>query len=171
MDWYIVNKDYFAYLFQFDNRIGYIDYNDKLKLHIGVVLEINTHKFYVPISSPKPKHHNMSNSIDFHKLLDDNGQLLAVFNLNNMIPVRNEHITLLKYSEIERYRTFKSLKDLNNYVYLLQIQHELIIKIEPILKQKALKLYQKCIQYPTSNLANRCCDFQLLQKKSNSYKP
>lgn len=169
MDWYIVNKDYFAYLFQFDNRIGYIDYSNRLKLHVGIILEINSHKFYVPISSPKPKHQRMSNNIDFHKLQDDNGKLIAVFNLNNMIPVKDEFVTLLNYAEINQYRTFNSLQKLNDYVYLLQIEHRLINNIEYILKQKALKLYETRLKYPNSKIANRCCDFQLLQEKSNLY--
>lgn len=170
MDWIIVDKNYFNYLYQFDSRIGFIDYGNKLKLHIGVLLQIDTHKFYVPISSPKPKHSKMSNSLDFHKI-QYNDKLIAVLNLNNMIPVLDDCITQLKYSDLRKYRHFNSLKELNDYVQLLQIEKSIIDTIEDTLKRKALKLYQKRLQYPNSNLSKRCCDFKLLEHKSLSYKP
>lgn len=171
MDWYIVDKDYFSYLFNFDRRIGYIDYSNRLKLHIGIILTINNDNFYVPISSPKPKHIKMNNSLSFHKLIDDNNKLLAVFNLNNMIPVQDEFVIKLKYSTIDKYRTFNSLDDLNNYIYLLQIEKHYIDQIEHILKDKALKLYQHRIQNPDSKLSNICCDFELLQAQAKLYSP
>lgn len=33
MNWYVVNKDYINYLIQFDSRVGYVEYGEKLKLH------------------------------------------------------------------------------------------------------------------------------------------
>ena len=55
--------------------------------YVGVLLTVNGCHYYVPISSAKPKHQRMSNSLDFHKLQDaDTGYLYAVLNLNNMIP-------------------------------------------------------------------------------------
>lgn len=62
MDWYVVDKDYIRYLIKFDSCVGYVEYGDKLKLHVGVVLTVNSYHYYVPISSAKPKHQRMSNS-------------------------------------------------------------------------------------------------------------
>ncbi len=70
MDWYVVAKDYIRYLIQFDSRVGYVEYGEKLKLHVGVLLTVNVCHYYVPISSAKPKHQRMSNSLDFHKIQD-----------------------------------------------------------------------------------------------------
>lgn len=112
MNWYVVDKDYIKYLIQFDSRVGYVEYGDKLKLHIGILMTINNFHYYVPVSSAKSKHHRMSNSLDFHKLQDCNtGYLHAVLNLNNMIPVPDSCVTQIKYNQIEQFRFFHNEKE------------------------------------------------------------
>ena len=60
MDWYVVDKKYINYLTQFDSRVGYVEYGERLKLHVGILLTIGDFHYYVPISSAKPKHQKMS---------------------------------------------------------------------------------------------------------------
>ena len=50
--------------------------------YIGVVLEVNGFKYFAPMSSYKPKHDKMNESLDFIKL----GKY-SVINLNNMFPI------------------------------------------------------------------------------------
>ena len=52
MDWYVIDKNYIKYLTQFDSRVGYVEYGNRLKLHVGILLTINEFHYYVPISSP-----------------------------------------------------------------------------------------------------------------------
>lgn len=59
MDWYVVRKDYVSYLSQFDKTVGFVDYGEKLKIHVGTILTIGDFKYYVPISSAKPIFHKM----------------------------------------------------------------------------------------------------------------
>lgn len=147
MDWYVVDKDYIKYLIQFDSRVGYVEYGEKLKLHVGILLTVNSYHYYVPISSAKPKHQRMSNSLDFHKLQDaDTGYLYAVLNLNNMIPVPDSCITQLKYNQIEQFRSFSNEKEKNDYIYLLQKEKAIIDSRQPIIQRKAEKLYAKCLR-------------------------
>lgn len=170
MDWYVVDKDYITYLTQFDSRVGYVEYGERLKLHIGTLLSVGDFHYYVPISSPKPKHQKMSNSLDFHKLQDETtGYLYAVLNINNMIPVPDNCITQLKYDKIENFRIFYSEKEKTDYIYLLQKEKAIIDKIENTLQNKAKKLYQKCNDAPNSSLAARCCNFTMLEEKCNAY--
>ena len=61
MNWYVVDKEYIDYLSQFDSRLGYVEYGERLKLHVGILLAVNSCHYYVPISSAKPKHQRMSN--------------------------------------------------------------------------------------------------------------
>lgn len=113
MNWYVIHKEYINYLIQYDPRVGYIEYGDKLKLYLGILLTVNSYNYYVPISSAKPKHRHMSNNLDFQKLQDEkNGLLYAVLNLNNMIPVPDSCVTQLKYDQLEHFRSFKSDKAL-----------------------------------------------------------
>ena len=127
MDWYIVDKEYINYLLQFDSKVGFVEYGEKLKLHVGILLTVNRHNYYVPITSAKPKHIKMSNSLDLHKLKDSKtGYLYSVLNLNNMIPVPDNCVTQLKYNEIEQFRLFKSEKEKTDYIYLLQKEKQII---------------------------------------------
>lgn len=170
MDWYVVDKNYIKYLIRFDSRVGYVEYGEKLKLHVGVLLTVNSYRYYVPISSAKPKHQRMSNNLDFHKLQDaDTGYLYAVLNLNNMIPVPDSCITQLKYNQIEQFRSFSDEKEKNDYIYLLQKEKAIIDSMQSAIQRKAEKLYEKCLRIPESSLASRCCNFKLLEEKSSTY--
>lgn len=170
MNWYVVDKKYINYLTQFDSRVGYVEYGERLKLHVGILLTIGDFHYYVPISSAKPKHHKMSNSLDFHKLQDEStGYLYAVLNINNMIPVPDNCLIQLKYNQVEIFRSFRNEKEKTDYVYLLQKEKALIDNIQGTLQNKAIKLYQKCIAKPDSSLATRCCNFKMLEEKCSSY--
>ena len=170
MNWYVVDKSYINYLVKVDKRVGYVEYGGRLKLHVGILVTVNHLNYYVPISSAKPKHHNMSNSIDFHKLIDKaTGELYAVININNMIPVPYFYITQLKYDKIANFRTFLNEKEKTDYIYLLQKEKLIIDKIAFVLQSKAQKLYQKCLDKPYSSLATRCCNFLLLEEKCKYY--
>ena len=171
MNWYIVDHQYIDYLLQFDNKVGYVDYGNRIKIHVGTVLFVNDHHYYVPVSSAKPKHQKMSNQLDFHKVTDkENGYVYAVLNLNNMIPVPAACLTQLKYDQIHDFRVFHSEKQKTDYIYLLQKEKRLIDDLEDSLKRKAEKLYDKCSRFPESALAARCCNFRLLEEKANLYK-
>ena len=36
MDWYVIDKKYINYLTQFDSHVGYVEYGERLKLHVGI---------------------------------------------------------------------------------------------------------------------------------------
>lgn len=170
MNWYVIDKKYIKYLTQFDSRVGYVEYGERLKLHLGILFKIDNFNYYVPISSPKLKHQTMKNSLDFHKLQDkESGELYAVLNINNMIPVPDDCLVQLKYNQVDKFRTFKSKEDKQNYIYLLQKEKSIIDDIQDILQAKATKLYLSSIKNSTSSLALRCCNFKLLEQKCNSY--
>ena len=168
LDWYVADKKYVNYLKNIDNRVGNIDYGDNLKLHIGILITINKCNFYVPVSSPKEKHLKMNNTLDFHKISNEN-ELYAVINLNNMIPIPSKYVTKLKYNEIDKFRVFSNEKEKNDYIYLLQNEKRIIDNLSEILKNKAKKLYRKVKFNPNSLLAKRCCDFKLLEEACLKY--
>lgn len=81
--------------YEIENK--YIDYLSKFSEHlfrnakitqsysrkyIGVLFEINGFKYFAPLSSFKPKHKRLNETIDFIKIGD-----MAVINLNNIFPV------------------------------------------------------------------------------------
>ncbi len=87
-----LDSDYCDYLRKFDNRVPY-NYNDKkLRPFVGVLFQVDNCKYFAPLSSPKPKHLKMKNTIDFLRL--DSGKLGAI-NFNNMLPVDDSNIIVL----------------------------------------------------------------------------
>ena len=36
MNWYVVDKNYIQYLSHFDSHVGYAEYGERLKLHVGI---------------------------------------------------------------------------------------------------------------------------------------
>ena len=45
MDWYVVDKKYINYLTQFDSRVGYVEYGERLKLHVEAVKNLVSMNF------------------------------------------------------------------------------------------------------------------------------
>lgn len=89
MNWYVVNKEYVTHLHKYDNKVENIDYKNKIKPYIGIVLNINNYEYYVPISSAKQKHYKLRNQIDLYKI-EREEEILGVLNINNMISIRED---------------------------------------------------------------------------------
>jgi hypothetical protein len=112
----------------------------------------------------------MKNSWDFQKLVEKNGNLLAVINLNNMIPIYNNYIEYLDYNNIDKYRAFNSDSEKMAYISLLQKELKLITSLKKTIQKNATKLYFHCIKLPNSRLARRSCNFKLLEAEMKHYK-
>ena len=169
LKWYIADKEYINYLKKFDDKVENINYKDRLKPYLGILININNMNYYVPISSAKEKHYKMNENIDFIKIMKQE-RLLGVLNLNNMVPIADEHIRILKYKEIDKYRKFKNNNERDLYISFINLELKLINdKIEKI-KASAIKLYTEKIARPSSKISRRCCDFKLLENKCKEYK-
>ncbi len=169
LKWYIVDKDYVNYLRKYDNKVENIDYADKLKPYIGILITINEINYYVPISSTKEKHYKIKEGMDFVKILKDK-RTIGVLNLNNMIPILDNNVIELKYKDIENYREFNCDKERKLYISFLSFELNLINSQIEKIRKNALKLYNEKENNPNSNLSKRCCNFKLLEEKCREYK-
>ena len=82
MKFYHIQDDFIAFLRQYDSKVS--ENKKQTRPYVGVILEINSLKYYAPLSAPKPKHKKMKNSKDFRKI---NNGIYGAINFNNMIPV------------------------------------------------------------------------------------
>ena len=71
LKWYVVDKEYVSYLKEFDNKVENIDYSNRFKPYLGIIITINEINYYVPISSVKEKHYKMNEDIDFIKISEN----------------------------------------------------------------------------------------------------
>lgn len=169
LKWYVVNKEYVDYLRKYDDKVEKIDYDTRLKPYIGILIKIDKFNYYVPISSVKEKHYKIKEGMDFIKIIQKD-KILGVLNINNMIPILDNHVKILKYKDIQDYREFKSDNEKRLYISFLSLELDLINDKMDKIKKSALKLYNEKINNPTSNISKRCCDFKLLEEKSRLYK-
>ena len=158
LKFYEVDSAYIKYLSQhaphlFQNKQAG-QHNERK--YIGVVLHINGFDYFAPLSSFKPKHYKMPNTIDFIKIKN-----YAVINLNNMFPVING---------VYSYVDINSQKD-PQYKNLLIAEYRFIKSIQEKIRKNAKTLYQLKVNSITENaLTKRCNDFGLLEKICNDFK-
>ena len=127
---------------------------------VGLVVVLDKRQYCIPLSSPKPKHKTMKNGLDFHRVLDSNGKLIAVLDFNNMIPVRPDVIqkieAKIRKNDSPPTKHYKEL--LSDQLTFCRQNHDVIVK-------KANKLYRMVHQKSTSSqLKRRCLNWGKLEK-------
>ena len=156
LKFYTVTEEYMIYLKKYDEKVMDNRGVKNKRPYIGVLFEIDRKKYLAPLSSPKPKHLTMKNSLDFVKI---NQGKFGVINLNNMFPVIEEVI-------IEKNI---NLEEDNKYKELLVNQLDWCNKMEnrDNIYRKAEKLYKEILnKKEQSRFWNRCRDFSLLEEKA-----
>ena len=152
-----VDSKYIKFLYSFDKRVMYN--KGQRRPYLGILFEVKGHKYYAPLTHPKEKFKTMKNSEDFMRI---KGGTLGAINFNNMIPVNESSITRINVSEIEDVK----------YKLLLINQIEFFDDNETEIVNRATKLYKA---YRSKKLrkavADRCCNFMVLEKKSKIYNP
>lgn len=151
-----IKTEYCDYLRQFDEKVPY-NFNRKVdRPFVGILFQVESCKYFAPLSSPKPKHLSLRNTLDFFKI--KNGELGAI-NFNNMIPVRDDVVEPFNIHEYDV-----------KYCTLLQGQIFWLNRHKEQIYFKSQKLYHKYISHTLpENVARRCCDFPLLETKCKDY--
>ena len=167
MIWCTIDKDYISFLKKYDSRIPNIDYgNNGYKPFFSPLFEKDGLVYVTQISSTKPRHLKMKESIDFVKIFNKtNKNLISVINLNYMFPVPKSEIIEVKYKNIDNFRTFSSLDEKNKYINLLKYEMKVINNKN--IQAQALKVYNSV--NTDSFLKNRSLSFLLLEEKAIEY--
>ena len=168
MIWCTIDKDYISFLKKYDSRIPNIDYgNNGYKPFFSPLFEKDGLVYVTQISSTKPRHLKMKESIDFVKIFNKtNKNLISVINLNYMFPVPKSEIIEVKYKNIDNFRTFSSLDEKNKYINLLKYEMKVINNKN--IQAQALKVYNSV--NTDSFLKNRSLPFLLLEEKATEYR-
>lgn len=156
-----VDSNYCDYLRKFDYRVSYNKNEKELRPFVGVLFKIKDTSYFAPLSSPKPKHLKMKNSIDFYKI--KNGELGAI-NFNNMIPLMEGNYEIIDLDKRP------SNRDERKYYKLLKEQLTWLNEHYRQVKSKSYNLYKL---YNSNRLnksiMDRCCNFKLLEEKCMEY--
>jgi len=124
--------------------------------YIGVIFQVGNFSYFAPLSSFKPKHAKMKESIDFLKV----GRY-AVIDINNMFPVPNGVATRV---------TFSNVSD-PAYHNLLLAEYRIIKKRQNLITKNAQIVYNLKITKPNNPISKRCNNFKLLEQLCQNYQP
>jgi protein AbiQ len=156
-----IDSKYCDYLRKFDEKVPYNKNEKELRPFVGILFKIKEYDYFAPLTSPKPKHLSMKNTMDFMKI--DDGKLGAV-NFNNMIPVQANNYEIIEFSKNKL-----STAELK-YQELLKNQLSWLNSNIFQVKNKSYKLYEFYINGKLNqNIKKRCCNFILLEEKSKQY--
>ena len=150
---YNVESKYVKKLHDIDNKVEY-HHGEHNKPYLGIIMTINSINYFVPLSSPKPKHKSMHESLTLIKIKNKKG-LLAVLNINNMIPVP---LSLCKKIDI------KKISD-NKYKNLLNNEYFICKRREKKIKKSASLVHKFICDEPekNKNIVGICCNFVALE--------
>ena len=149
----IVKDEYLDYLKSFSENVKHN--KQEKRPYVGIVLSINGHNYFAPLGSPKPKHKQMKEAVDFIKI--DSGNL-GVVNLNNMIPVPCDKIKEIDFSIYDK-----------KYKELLKDQSVWLRENSEKINKKAEKLYILITTKENTIFHNRSNDFKYLEEKAKEY--
>lgn len=156
-----INSNYCDYLRKYDEKVPYNKNTKELRPFVGILFVVHDCEYFAPLSSPKPKHMQMKNNLDFYKI---NNGIFGVVNFNNMIPVTKDCYEIINLNE--KVKTTKETE----YIELLKNQLKYLNKNYIELKSKAFKLYELYINNKLpENIKIRCCNFKLLEEKCEEY--
>ena len=160
--WKIINEDYTDYLRDnYEKRIPHTDYGtDKLKPFFGELFRIDNLVYVTQVTSPKPRHYNLKQSIDFRKIYKGNN-LISCINLNYMFPVPNSELTDMQYKDIGQYVLFSTEDEKSKYIQLLKYELSVINSLS--LEQDSIDLYNRKYNMPNDAVSLRCFDFKSLE--------
>ena len=156
-----VDSKYCDYLRQYDNKVSYNAGTKDLRPFIGVLFMIDKCEYFAPLSSPKPKHSKLKNTLDLIKI--ENGTY-GVVNFNNMIPVMDKNYVIFDLNK-------KTENRAENYrLELLRNQLRWLTANKKDVNTKSKLLYNlyKSNKLP-KNVKDRCCNFPLLEEKCREY--
>ena len=162
LNFYTMDMKYVRDLAKVDDRVMSISpqLGKQARPFVGVVVVLENKRYCIPLSSPKPKHVHMKNSLDFSRIFDRHGKLIGVLNFNNMIPVNDRVIRKvdmrLRPNDNASTRHYKSL--LNDQLDWCNEHADAIVR-------KANRLYVLVTEHPerSRGLMRRCCDFPRLE--------
>jgi len=150
LDFYEVSTDYISYLSRFDPKVPRVDYAAESghdKFLCGIVLSVNEHDYFAPISSfNTPQRTNMI-------IKNEQGKAVSSIRFSFMIPVPLDAVSVKKIIE-EPSLEYRRLLDLE----LMYCQ-----KNAKTVYRTAKYVYNTVVAQKDPIMVRNCCDFKKLE--------
>lgn len=162
-----VDTHFIDYLKKMDSRIPDYNYGGRYKPFLVGIFTVDDLTYVTQLTSPKERHLGMRESIDFKKIYNKQGKLIACVNLNYMFPVKSSDVVILNISDIANVRTDLTQEENMKYANFLSYELRQINKKK--LPEEAAKLYLRKYQLPDDTVSKRCVDFKYLEYCAKCY--
>ena len=162
---YMVDMKYFRNLHHINDRALSVSpqTGKDTRVFVGIVIVCGTHKYCIPLSSPKDKHKQFRNSMDFSKIEVD-GKLLGVLNFNLMIPIEEAQLQPIDLTVRKRDRS-----EIIRYKELCQKELEWCHQHSEVICNKANVLYKAYMSSDTFSGRDRCLDFPKMEAECKKF--
>lgn len=173
MQLYSVSDEYISYLRKNFPRIYSNKENSRIhtRKYLGAVIEIDSHKYYIPLSSPKDKHDYImmdgkktirKDSLIVMRIVSgtgENAELKGTLQIGTMIPVPDDAIELYDANS-EKDQAYKDL--VNEEIIYIRKHEKNIIK-------NAKVLYSKRKAGEQNRVVQSCLDFVALEAECDKW--
>ena len=171
---YSVSDEYINYLRKKFPRVYSNKENTRVHMrkYLGVVIEMDMYKYYIPLSSPKDKHDYIvidgkktirKDSLIVKRIVsgtEDNKELKGTLQIGTMIPVPDDAIELYDV-ENEPDQAYKDLVN-EEIIYIRKHEKKII--------RNAKILYSKRIAGEENRVVQNCLDFKKMEAECDRWK-
>ena len=166
LSFYYVDMKYIRNLHKKDDKVPSVSpqIGKESRVFLGIVVLCYGKKYCIPLSHPKQKHESMRGRIDFTKILDESGNMIAALNFNLMIPVEMDQLTKV---DIQIHQN--DSQKIKQYKKLCQKELTWCRKHAEEIKNKANVLYQMYIGNEAFSARTRCLNFPKLEEECKKY--
>lgn len=146
---YTIDADYLEFLNQKDSEVYYnVSYRNAVKPFVGVIIDMEECKYFIPLTSAKEKHAKWKNSCDEHFLIyevidrsinisgdvykeyskDKKMHVMSVLDIKKMIPVPDDVYERIVFNDLgdERYQDLFE----KEYAFCLTIKNKIRTRAE-----------------------------------------
>jgi len=152
LKFYDVDQQYLRYLHQWDPRIPHISSTRNEKFTCGIVLEVNGHQYFAPVSSFREQ--QRSNIV----ILNNQGRPVGSVRFSFMFPIPSGQAKMKDFA-----------KEDAKYRELLREEHAFCNKHRERIRKKAQETYDAVVKRKEPLMISNCCAFSLLEEKALEY--
>jgi len=156
LNFYEVSADYISYLLRFDSKVPRVDYSatsKRDKFLCGIVLSVNGHDYFAPITSfTTPQRTNMI-------IKNEENKAISSIRFSFMIPVPSNVIAI------------KIIKDEPSPKYrrLLDLELRFCRENSKTINRLAKFVYSTVVESKDPIMVKNCCDFKKLETACAEY--
>lgn len=164
MKLYSISENYITYLQKTDSRVLSNHAVKHTRKYLGLKLELNGFKYFLPLSSPDRADYDRYNNprktiLPIYRMFDHKGRLLGKILINNMIPVPE--------SELEYYDIHKEID--RRYKTLVLKELRIISTNKDTIIGNAEKLYEQKEKNINKGYLNATVEFKALEQACDKF--